>query len=142
MLSQFVRRSSGVLIGALALLSALPPAIAAEEGWAEIATTARKKVLLKPASIRPHGEFVEAWTRYEYGELQKDVGKVPFRSSNYLTDYDCKGAREMTRRVVSHNGPLEAHDLDLSRRKEWRAVGGPTTVSGIVFKQVCAKASG
>lgn len=142
MLSQFVRRSSGVLIGALALLSAVPPAIAAEEGWAEIATTARKKVLIKPQSIRPHGEFVEAWTRYEYGELQRDVGKVPFRTSNYLTDYDCKGAREMTRRVVSHNGPLEAHDLDLGRRKEWRPVAGPGTVSGIVFKQVCAKAPG
>lgn len=142
MLAKLAHRSSAALIGAIALLTGLPPAVAAEEDWKEIASTVRKKVLLKPASVRPHGEFVEAWSRYEYSELQRDVGKVPFRTSNYLTDYDCKGGREMTRRVVSHNGPLEAHDLDLSRRKEWRAVGGPTTVSGIVFKHVCGKAPG
>lgn len=142
MLSHFVRCTSAAVLGALALLATVPPAAAAEDGWKEIATTARKKVLLKPSSIRRHGEFVEAWTRYEYAELQREVGKVPYRTSNYLTDYDCKGVREMTRRVVSHNGPLEAHDLDLSRRQEWRPVGGAKTVSGVVFEQVCAKVPG
>ena len=55
------------------------------------------------------------------------------------TRFDCKGAREMTRRVTSHNGPLEVHDFDLSRRNEWRPVAGPTTVSGIIFRKVCGR---
>lgn len=122
----------------VASLLASMPARAAEN-WTEIASTPRKKVLLQRDSIRPHGDAVEAWTLYRYDELQTDVGKTPFRTSRYLYDYDCKGAREKMRRVVSHNGPLEAHDIDLSRRSEWKAVGGPTTVSGIVFKNVCAK---
>lgn len=119
------------------LLAALPAQSA--ENWTEIASTPRKKVLLQRDSIRPHEGMVEAWTLYRYDELQTDVGKTPYRTSRYLYDYDCKGAREKARRVVSHNGPLEVHDIDLSRHTEWKAVGGPTTVSGIVFKHVCAQ---
>ena len=132
------RYCAAAVCTALALMT-LMPAQAAED-WTEIASTARKKVLLQRESIRPHGDAVEAWTLYRYDELQTDVGKTPYRTSRYLYDYDCKGAREKMRRVVSNNGPLEAHDIDLSRRSEWKAVGGPTTVSGIVFKNVCAGA--
>lgn len=124
---------------------AAPPAAAAKEGeggaWTPLATTARKKVLLQYGSIRPHGPFVEAWSRYDYAELQNDVGKVPFRSSRYLADYDCKGGREKMRRVVSSNGPLEVHDLDIDRHTPWTTVGKPTTVSGIVHEAVCARAA-
>lgn len=123
----------------LAAMLAAVPAHAAES-WTEIASTARKKVLLQRDSIKPHGDAVEAWTMYRYDELQTDVGKTPYRSSRYLYDYDCKGGREKARRVVSHNGPLEVHDIDLSRRMDWKPVGGPGTVSGVVFKQVCALA--
>lgn len=123
---------------AAALLTAVPTQAA--DNWTEIASTSRKKVLLQPESIKPHGDAVEAWTLYRYDELQTDVGKTPFRTSRYLYDYDCKGGREKMRRVVSHNGPLEVHDIDLARRSDWKAVGGPTTVSGIVFKRVCALA--
>ncbi|MDZ4360445.1 MAG: hypothetical protein U1B84_29220 [Variovorax sp.] len=123
---------------AAALLTALPAQAA--DNWTEIASTPRKKVLLQHESIKPHGDAVEAWTLYRYDELQTDVGKTPFRTSRYLYDYDCKGGREKMRRVISHNGPLEVHDIDLARRSDWKAVGGPTTVSGIVFKRVCAQA--
>lgn len=123
---------------AAALLTAVPTQAA--DNWTEIASTPRKKVLLQRESIKPHGDAVEAWTLYRYDELQTDVGKTPFRTSRYLYDYDCKGGREKMRRVVSHNGPLEVHDIDLARRSDWKAVGGPTTVSGIVFKRVCALA--
>jgi hypothetical protein len=123
---------------AAALLTAVPAQAA--DHWTEIASTPRKKVLLQPESVKPHGDAVEAWTLYRYDELQTDVGKTPFRTSRYLYDYDCKGGREKMRRVVSHNGPLEVHDIDLARRSDWKAVGGPTTVSGIVFKRVCALA--
>lgn len=123
---------------AATLLMALPAQAA--DNWTEIASTPRKKVLLQRDSIRPHNGMVEAWTLYRYDELQTDVGKTPYRTSRYLYDYDCKGGREKARRVVSHNGPLEVHDIDLSRHTEWKAVGGPTTVSGIVFKHVCAQA--
>jgi len=135
-MKSFDRHRAAVL---LALLAAAPLA-RAEEAWTLIASTATKKVLLQEASIRPHGEFVEAWTLYRFEALQTDVGKTPFRSSRYLYDHDCRGGRERARRVVSFNGPLEAHDLDLSRRMDWTPVGGPTTVSGIVHKRVCAKA--
>lgn len=118
-----------------------PPGVAAkEEAWTPVANTPRKKVLLQYASIRPHGPFVEAWSRYDYAELQNDVGKVPFRSSKYLADYDCKGGREKMRRVVSYNGPLEVHDIDLDRHTKWSPVGKPDTVSGIVHEAVCTKA--
>ncbi|RIX77188.1 surface-adhesin E family protein [Acidovorax cavernicola] len=123
---------------AAATLLAAVPAQAADN-WTEIASTARKKVLLQRDSIKPHGDAVEAWSMYRYDELQTDVGKTPYRTSRYLFDYDCKGGREKVRRVISHNGPLEAHDIDLSRRGDWKPVGGPTTVSGIVFKHVCAQ---
>ena len=123
---------------AATLLAAVPTHAA--DTWTEIATTPRKQVLLQRDSVKPHGDAVEAWTLYRYDELQTDVGKTPFRTSRYLYDYDCKGRREKMRRVVSHNGPLEVHDIDLARRSEWKAVGGPTTVSGIVFKRVCAQA--
>ena len=123
---------------AATLLAVVP--VQAAESWTEIASTARKKVLLQRESIRPHGDAVEAWTLYRYDELQTDVGKTPYRTSRYLYDYDCKGGREKMRRVVSHNGPLEAHDIDLSRRSDWKAVGSPTSVSGIVFKHVCSQA--
>lgn len=122
---------------AAALVMAIPTQAA--ENWTEIASTPRKKVLLQRDSIRPHDGAVEAWTLYRYEELQTDVGKTPYRTSRYLYDYDCKGGREKARRVVSHNGPLEAHDIDLGRRSEWKAIGAPTTVSGIVFKHVCAQ---
>ncbi len=132
----WTRRLAVALVTAGSAVAALsaPPA----EGWTEIATTARKQVLLQRDSIRPHGDAVEAWTLYRYDELQHDIGKVPYRSSRYLYDYDCRGGREKPRRIVSHNGPLEVHDIDLGRHSEWKAVGGPTTVSGIVFKHVCA----
>lgn len=133
------RCAAAVSAFALAATLAAMPAHAGEN-WTEIATTARKKVLLQRDSVKPHGDVVEAWTLYRYDELQTDVGKTPFRSSRYLYDYDCKGGREKARRVVSHNGPLEVHDIDLSRRMDWKPVGGPTTVSGIVFKHVCAQA--
>ena len=121
-------------------VSALPEAAAKDGAWTPIASTPRKKVLLQYGSIRPHGLFVEAWSRYDYAELQNDVGKVPFRSSKYLADYDCKGGREKTRRVVSFNGPLEVHDLDIDPHTKWSPVGKPDTVSGIVHEAVCKQA--
>jgi len=130
-------------VGVLALVAAVPCVSAQpqpkQQEWTQLMTTARKKVSLKIPSIRPHGEFVEAWTRYDYFELQNDVGKQPFRASNYLGDYDCKGRREKMRRVVSYNGPLEVHDLDIGRHTQWSPVGKPETVSGAVFEAVCAK---
>ncbi len=104
-LATSIRRSAWVF--------ALMSAAAQAQSWVSTGATERGELFLDVASIRPHGQFMKAWTRYALKHQATSTGYpvYSYMSSKSLDYYDCKNGSVATKQTIyyadsSGTGPI------------------------------------